>query len=77
MKFLRGLKPNIARLVQDAAHDEWWTSSEQSFAKALTFQTNKAAMIGSFQPPPLNTEMHDSEPRKSEAAPANPAKSQI
>ena len=45
VKFLRGLKPVIAKLVQNAAPDGWFTSVDQVYAKALTFETNKAAMM--------------------------------
>ena len=43
VKFLRGLKPVIAKLVQNAAPDGWFTSVDQMYAKA--FKTNKAAMM--------------------------------
>lgn len=46
VKFLRGLKPNIAKLCEDNAPEGWWKSSDDVIAKALTFETNKAAMIG-------------------------------
>ena len=46
VKFLRGLKPHIAKLCEDNAPDGWWKSSDEVFAKALAFETNKAAMIG-------------------------------
>lgn len=48
VKFLRGLKPMIAKLVQNAAPDGWFTSVDQVYAKALTFETNKAAMMDSL-----------------------------
>lgn len=45
VKFLRGLKPHINKLVQNTAPDGWWNSVDQVYAKALTFETNKAAMM--------------------------------
>ena len=43
--FLRGLKPAYAKLGQDAARDGLWTSTEQVFAKSMTFETSKAAIM--------------------------------
>ena len=45
--FLRNLKPAIARLCENNVPIGWWTSLSQVFEKALTFETNKAAMLGS------------------------------
>lgn len=45
VKFLRGLKPHFLKLVQNAAPDGWWTSVDQVYARALTFETNRAAMM--------------------------------
>ena len=47
VKFLRGLKPSIAKWIEHAAPDGCWTSTEQIFSKALTFESSKAAMLRS------------------------------
>ena len=69
VKFLRGLRTPIAKLVQESAPDGWWTSSDQVFAKALTFETNKAAMMSTPQTIPLNVDKLEGEKRKAEAQP--------
>ena len=44
--FLCNLKPAIARLCENNAPIVWWSSLSQVRDKALTFETNKAAMLG-------------------------------